>query len=110
MRGTLFMWLLFVLAPLVTLALIFRGVWRAHRERTRLLGITLTTASALLTWAAASYIALLLCFEVAWALAHARPAPTGLFPEGATIYVFLAGYASLGATLIIALARIPKRK
>jgi hypothetical protein len=109
-RGTLFMWLLFTLGPLVTFAIILRAALRARRERPRWVGITLTTAFALLVWTAASYFTLLLCFEVAWALAHTRPAPEGLFPEGATVYAFLGVYALFGVALLVAIAKFPGQK
>jgi hypothetical protein len=103
------MWLLFMTAPFVALVIVLRGVLRAHRERQKWLGITLTTAFALAAWTAASYFTSLLCFEVAWALAHTRPIPEGLFAEGATIYAVLAAYTSLGIGLIVAIARIPTK-
>ena len=109
-RGTLFVWLLLTVGPLVALAIILRAALRARRERPRWGLIALIAALALLIWAAASYFTMLVCFEVAWALAHTRPAPQGLFPEGGTIYAFLAGYALLGLALLVAVARLPGRE
>lgn len=108
--GTLFLWLLFTLAPLVTLAIIVRGALRARRERPRWMGVALTTTCALLVWTAASYFTLLVCFDVAWVLAHTRPAPQGPFPEGGTIYAFLTAYALVRLALLVAVARVPGHK
>jgi hypothetical protein len=109
-RGTLFVWLLLTVGPLVALAIVLRGAFRARQERPRWVLIALTTAFALLVWMAASYYTMLVCFEVAWALAHTRPAPQGIFPEGGTIYVLLAGYTLLGVALLVAVTKLPGHK
>jgi hypothetical protein len=49
-------------------------------------------------------------FGVTWSLAHARPHPSGHFPEGWPIYFFTAGYALFGLCLAAVVKRLPKPK
>ena len=109
-RGTLFVLLFFSVAPGVALLLLWRGARRALREarvRRRIIVVTLTT---LALWAFASNVMLEVVFESAWQLAHTRPFPDGLFPEGWTVYGCLAAYALVGAMLVWGLSRVPPRQ
>ena len=105
-RGTLFMWLFIGIAPSVALLLLWRGIRRALRETPRRGRIALATLAALALWTTASNFMGLMIFETAWGLAHTRPFPDGLFPEGWPIYGLLALYSSLGATLVWALGKV----
>jgi hypothetical protein len=49
-----------------------------------------------------------MAFGTAWGVGHMRPIPKGMFPEGWSIYGFLAAYTMLGATLSIGVSKIPK--
>ena len=106
-RGTLFIWLFVGIAPSVALLLLWRGIKRARRETLRRGTIALLTFAALALWLAASTFFFSLSFEVAWGLAHTRPFPDGLFPEGWPIYAFLAAYAASGAVLAWILGKLP---
>ena len=108
-RGTLFIQLFFGLAPGVTLFLLWRGVSRAFREPQSRGRILLSAATALALWGVVTYFMGLLAFGTAWGLAHTRPFPDGLFPEGWAIYGWLGGYASFGAMLVVALGKLPRK-
>ena len=105
-RGTLFLWLFFVLAPGVALLLLWRTVAQAFSDRRRRPGKLLSASMGLAVWTAASYFMLELTFGAAWTLAHTRPVPDGMFPEGGEIYAFLALYAILGITLVAVLDKV----
>ena len=109
-RGTFFIWLFIGIAPSVALLLLWRGIRRALRETPRRGKIALVTLAVLALWIAASTFFFSLAFEVAWGLAHTRPFPDGLFPEGWPIYGFLAAYSALGAALVWILRRIPANR
>ena len=68
------------------------------------------TLAAFAVWAWAGHIMLEMIFAAAWGLAHTRPFPGGLFPEGWPIYGYLAAYALLGATLIWAVGVVPPKQ
>ena len=109
-RGTLFIWLFIGIAPSVAFLLLWRGIKRARREALRRGKIALVTLTVLALWLAASTFFFSLAFEVAWGLAHTRPFPEGLFPEGWPIYAFLAAYAASGAVLIWILGKLPPKQ
>jgi hypothetical protein len=108
-HGILFILLFFIIAPGVTVLLLVRMLRRAFVQRHRIWSIVAMGVAVLAVWAGASYPMFLLTFGTAWGVAHLQPKPTGLFPEGWTIYAFLLGYASLGATLFFVLGRLPPR-
>jgi hypothetical protein len=81
-RGPLFALLFFVIAPGVALLLMWRGIIRAFRDAHRRRRIIALTLAALALWVVASDFMLDIIFETAWGLAHTRPFPAGVFPEG----------------------------
>jgi hypothetical protein len=97
-----------VLAPGITLILLWLGVRRVLRESGKRARIFAVAAAALGLWAAATYLMFAVTFATAWGVAHMRPIPNGMFPEGWPIYAFLAAYTMLGAILGIAVRKIPK--
>jgi hypothetical protein len=106
--GALFGWLFLVVASGVAAGLLWRGIRRAIREpriRWKILG---ATAGALVMWWLASDTTFDQVFFVMWGLAHTRPLPDGLFPEGWQIYAWLAGCAALGTALVVGLAKLPR--
>jgi hypothetical protein len=107
-RGTLFLWLFVVLAPGVTLLLLGLGVRRVLRESVSRRRILAAVSGALGLWAAATYFMFHVVFATAWGVAHMRPFPGGIFPEGWPIYGFLAAYTTLAAILGIAVRKLPK--
>lgn len=109
-RGTLFALLFFVIAPGIVLLLLWRGVTRAFREAHRRRRIVVVTLAAVALWALASDLMLEMVFDSAWQLAHARPFPKGLFPEGWPIYGYLAVYALFGALLVWVLRMVPPKQ
>ena len=104
--GTLFIWLFLGLAPGVALLLLWRSARLAIKGVKRRGKILLLAATVLAVWAGASYVMSELTFGAAWGVAHTRPLPVGMFPEGWTIYGFLAAYTLLGAGLFMALGRV----
>lgn len=107
-RGTLFLWLFVVLAPGVTLLLLGLGVRRVLRESVCRRRILAAVSGTLGLWAAATYFMFHAVFATAWGVAHMRPFPSGIFPEGWPIYGFLAAYTALAAILGIAVRKIVK--
>ena len=105
--GTLFLWLFLVLAPVVALMLLWRLTRRMIRERGNRWPLTLAGSLVLICWAIASHFILFICFEVAWWLSHVKPRPVGAFPEGWTIYLWMAGYAAVAVALFAALGKWP---
>src|SRR5436190_23974564 len=106
-RGSLFILLYFIIAPSVAVGLLWRGVRRAIREpnsRWKILG---DAAMALGLWWLGSYCMFAVTFVTTWDVAHTRPFPDVLFPEGWLIYAWLAVYAAVGRGLIVALGRVP---
>ena len=108
-RSALFIILFYGLAPGFTLLLLWLSVGRAVREAQRRDRILLVAAPVLALWAVATLFMWGLTFGRAWALADTRPVSEEMFPEGWTIYGFLAAYAVLGSTLAGALAKIARR-
>jgi hypothetical protein len=108
-RGTLFILLFFGLALGVTLLLLWRCVRRAFREPQRIGKILLSAATSLALWGVVTYFMGILAFETAWGLAHTRPFPDGLFPEGWAIYGWLGAYAVFGTMLVVALGKVPRK-
>ena len=106
-RGTFFIWPFIGIAPSVALLLLWRGIRRALRETSRRGRIALAAIAALALWMAASNFMGLMIFETAWGLAHTRPFPDGLFPEGWPIYACLAAYAASGAVLVWIVGKLP---
>src|SRR6188508_1590720 len=104
--GILFIWLFLGLAPGVALLLLSRSARLAMKGAKRRGKILLVAAAVLAVWAGASYIMSELTFATAWGIAHTRPLPAEMFPEGSTIYGFLAAYSLLGAALFMALGRV----
>ena len=98
------------IAPSVALLLLWRGIRRALRETPRRGRITLATLAALALWMAASNLMSDLVFGTTWGLAHTRPFPDGLFPEGWPIYGWLAAYSTFGSALVWALRKLPPRQ
>jgi hypothetical protein len=49
-------------------------------------------------------------FDSAWQLAHTRPFPNALFPEGWPIYGYLAAYSLFGAMLVWGLRMVPPKQ
>jgi hypothetical protein len=109
-EGTLFIYVFLGLAPGIALLLAWRSVRRAVREPRLKWTVLVVGAAALALWTAATYLMGLVAFGTAWGLAHTRPFPAGLFPEGWPIYGFLAAYAGVGVFLALALGRLPRRK
>ena len=109
-RGTLFALLFFTIAPGVALLLLWRGATRAFREAHRRRRIVVVTLAAVALWALASDLMLEVVFDSAWQLAHTRPFPNGLFPEGWSIYGYLAAYALFGAMLVWGLGMVSPRQ
>ena len=106
----LFALLFFAIAPGVALLLLWRGVTRAFREAHRRRRIVVVTLAAVTLWALASDLMLEMVFDSAWQLAHTRPFPNGLFPEGWPIYGYLAAYALFGAMLVWGLRMVPPKQ
>src|SRR5437588_13079311 len=107
-RGTLFILLYYVMTPSVAVGLLWRGIRRATREpksRWKILGVAST---ALGVWWLVSNYMFDVTFVMAWGIAHMRPFPDALSPEGWPIYAWLAVYAALGWALIAALGRVPR--
>jgi hypothetical protein len=109
-NGTLFALLFFVIAPGVALLLMWRGITRAFRDAHRRRRIIVLTLAALALWVVASDFMLDIIFETAWGLAHTRPLPAGVFPEGGAVYALLAAYSALGATLVWTVDRLPRKQ
>jgi hypothetical protein len=82
-RGTFFVLLFFSIAPgVVALLLLWCGVKRAFREAHRRKKIIVVILAAFGLWLWAGDVMLEMIFASAWELAHTRPFPDGLFPEG----------------------------
>jgi hypothetical protein len=109
-RGTLFILVFFGLAPGVTILLLWRSVRRGIREVHSRGRILVAAGTALAVWAAATYYMFAATFVTAWGLAHMRPVPAGMFPEGWMIYGLLAAYTMLGATLVFIVGKTTPRK
>ena len=109
-HGTLFILLFFALAPGVTILLLWRSVRRSVREIQSRSKILVAGATALAVWAAATYYMFAAAFVTAWGVAHMRPSPTGMFPEGWMIYGLLAAYTLLGVTLVFIVDEIPRKR
>lgn len=109
-RGTLFILLFFGLAAGVTIVLLWRSVRRGAREVQSRGGILVAAGTALPLWAAAIYYMFAATFVAAWGVAHTRPVPAGMFPEGWTIYGFLAADTMLGATLVFIVGKMPRKR
>jgi hypothetical protein len=108
--GTLFIMLFFGLAPGVAVLLLGRSVRRALHEIQNRARIIVTAGAALFVWAAATYYMLVVTFAAAWGIAHMKPVPKGMFPEGWVIYAALVAYAAVGVALLIAVGRIPRKR
>ncbi len=61
-------------------------------------------------WVVASDFMLDIIFDTAWGLAHMRPFPRGVFPEGWAVYAFLAAYSALGATMVWTVGTLPRKQ
>jgi hypothetical protein len=109
-RGTLFVLLFFSIAPGVALLLLWRGATRAFREAHHRTRIVVVTLPAVAFWAWASDLMLEMVFDSAWQLAHTRPFPNALFPEGWPIYGYLAAYSLFGAMLVWGLRMVPPKQ
>ena len=108
-RGTLFIFLFFGIAPGVTVLVLGRSVRRGLREIRSRARILVAAAGTLAAWAAATYYMFAATFATAWGVAHMRPAPAGMFPEGWMIYGLLGVYSMLGATLVFIVGRVPRQ-
>jgi hypothetical protein len=108
-HGTLFILLFLTIAAGVAVLLVVRIFRRALVQRLRAWSIVAIGVAALAVWAGASYPIFLLTFGTAWGVAHLQPTPTGVFPEGWTIYAFLLAYLALGAILFFLVGRLPRR-
>ena len=106
-RGTLFIWLFFAIAPTIAILLLVRGIRRAWHGSARTRTI-LATLGFLGLWLFGSHAMLAVVFATAYGLAHTRPFPPGLFPEGWIVYGCLAAYAAWGAMLIRAQDEYPR--
>ena len=106
--GTLFILLFFGLAPGVAVLLLGRSVRRGLHEIQNRGRIIVAAGTALFVWAAATYYVLAVTFAAGWGVAHMRPMPEGMFPEGWVVYAVLVAYAALGVVLLIAVGRIPR--
>jgi hypothetical protein len=109
-RGTLFVLVFFSIAPAIALLLLWRGGTRAFREAHRRRTIVVVTLAAFALWAWTSDVMLEIIFDSAWQLAHTRPFPDGLFPEGWPIYGYLGAYSLFGATLVWTLGIVPPKE
>jgi hypothetical protein len=109
-RGTLFIALFFGLAPGVTILLLWRGVHRGIREVQSRGRILVVAGTALAVWSAATYYMFAATFATAWSVAHMRPVPAGMFPEGWMIYGLLAAYTMLGGTLRSIVGKMPRKR
>jgi len=76
------------------------GIGRAFRDAHRRRKIVVLTLAALALWVVASDFMLDIIFETMWELAHTRPFPSGVFPEGWSIYGDLAAYSLFGAMVV----------
>ena len=94
------MLLFFVIAPGVTLLLLWCGITRVRREVHQRGSLVVLTLTYLTLWLAASLVVLQLVFATAWGVAHTRPSPEGWFPEGWLVYGYLTAYAALGGALV----------
>jgi hypothetical protein len=108
--GTLFIWLFFGLAIGVTGLLLWRSVRCGVREAQSRGSIFFVTGTALAVWAAATFYMFLLIFATVWGVAHMRPRPVGMFPEGGMIYAFLLAYTILGAALVVLIGSMPGKR
>jgi hypothetical protein len=108
--GTLFVWLFFGLAPGVTVLLLVRSIGRAVREMSNRVTILLAAGAVLGVWAAATYYMFLVAFATAWGVAHLRPIPPGMFPEGWEIYGWLTAYTILGIALDFIVGTVPRKR
>jgi len=109
-RGTLFILLFFALASGVTVLLLWRSVHRAVREVQSRGGILVAAGTALAVWGAATYYMFAATFVTGWGVAHMRPVPAGIFPEGWIIYGLLGAYTMLGATLVFIVGKLPRKR
>jgi hypothetical protein len=98
----------FLLAPLGAGLLLARALLRFRSEPRRRAGVVVVALLALALWIAATSVMLLLNFGTAMGLAHTRPPPSGLFPEGWTIYAITAAYATLGLGLFAVIGKVPR--
>ena len=108
--GTVFILLFLGLGPGVTGLLLWRSVRRGLREVQSRGRILVTAGTALVVWAVATYYMFYVTFVTAWGVAHMRPVPTGMFPEGGMIYAFLVAYTTLGAALVILIGKAPRKR
>jgi hypothetical protein len=108
--GTLFVLLFFGIAPGVALLLLWRCATRALREAHQRRRIIVVTLAAFALWAWAGDFMLDMIFDSVWELAHSRPFPGGLFPEGWHVYGYLTAYTLFGATLVWAVGVVPPKR
>jgi len=108
-RGTLFIWLFLGLSPGVAVLLPLESVRRVLREPQRRWRIIAVSAAALGLWALATRVMFEVAFFAAWGLAHMRPFPDDMFPEGWPIYAWLAAYTIFGAAPRAAIRRFPRK-
>ncbi len=108
--GTLFILLFEGLAPGIAALILWRGVRRGFYEAHSRGRVFVAGGTALAVWAAATYYMSFATFVTAMGVAHMRPVPEGMFPEGWFIYAFLAAYAALGVALLIAVGRMPRKR
>jgi hypothetical protein len=102
--------LFFLLAPVGAGLLLARGLLRLRSEPRRRAGVVAITLFGLALWIAATWVMLLLNFGTAMGLAHTRPPPSGVFPEGWRIYAITAAYATLGLGLFVLIGKVPRKE
>jgi hypothetical protein len=102
--------LFFLVAPLGAGVLMARALFRFRSEPRRRAGVVLVTLLALALWGTATSIMLLLDYGTAMGLAHARPLPSGSFPEGWRIYAATAAYVTLGLGLFAVVGKVPRKQ
>ena len=72
--------------------------------------ILVAAAATIAVWAAATYYMFAATSVTAWGVAHMRPVPAGMFPEGWVIYGLLAAYLMLGIALVFIVAKMPRNR
>jgi len=89
---------------------LWRSVRRGVREFQSRGRILVAAGTALAVWAASTYYMFAATFVTAWGVAHMRPVPAGMFPEGWMIYGLLAAHTMLGATLVFIVGKMPRKR